>query len=168
MKTYLKISIITIISFISFLILYGCANGIVALENTSTNDINAENTKITQETSEGISEEKQIEVFELTDDIKRRFDAVTDFYKDKTQEFYSEGGCVKDAETAGKIAAVLFEAVFIDELQDYELPLEIYYDEVNNYWLIRTSFPEIDMRGGRRYIIINAVNAEVMAIWAFQ
>ena len=168
MKTYLKISIITIISFISFLILYGCANGIVALENTSTDDISAESTKITQETSEGISEEKQIEVFELTDDIKRRFDAVTDFYKDKTQEFYSEGGCVKDAETAGKIAAVLFEAVFIDELQDYELPLKVYYDDVNNYWFVRTAPLPEGWRGGSRYVIINAMNAEVMAIWAFQ
>ena len=115
----------------------------------------------TSEKSENIHYKNNVNVLELTDEIKEEFD-YTDNSREVTNRIF-EYGCVNNASTAVEIATAIFNSIY--EMRDFDFPLEAYYDDENNYWLIRTSYPnDINLEGGRRYIIINASNAEIIMI----
>ena len=163
MKTCIKIFLIVIIC---LLIFCGCQ-----INPDNVGDLNSViTTEATAEMGENMSDKNkiEIEVLELPDNIKQSFEAMLDFGKDKPDGALKIGGCVRNAITAGEIAAAIFYDVFEEELHDFELPLKVYYDNENNYWLIRTAPLPEGWRGGSKYIIINAMNAEVIGIWAFQ
>ena len=72
-------------------------------------------------------------------------------------------GCIRNEESAAKIAEIIFESVF-GEFFDYELPLLVDFDKIDQNWLIMTRIPENHM-GIRKYLIIRRSNAEIVAIW---
>lgn len=114
--------------------------------------------------SECTDNKENIVVLEFTDDIKWEFDYV-DRDREVTNRIFAHG-CINNATTAIEIARAIFISVCTEDDTDYyTAPLEAYYDDINNYWLIRSYFPEdINYDGGRMYIIMKASNAEVVMI----
>lgn len=160
MKSYIKIFLIVIVCLLVF---YGCQ-----INPSSMGDSNSEiTTETTAETSENMDDKNKIEVLELTDNIKRSFEAMLDFGKDK-QSPLEIGGCIRNATTASEIAIAIFCDVFEEDVQEHEFPLQVYYDDDDKYWYIRTAPLPEGWRGGSKYIILNAMNAEVIGVWAFQ
>jgi len=165
MKTCIKMIYIAVAFLVAFCSCQSNQSNTGDFGNAMTTDDSA--TEATTET-ESMGDRGKIEVLELTDNIKQSFEAMLDFGKDKTDGALKTYGCVRNATTAGEIAAAIFYDVFEEELHDLDFPLKVYYDAENNYWLVRTAPLPEGWRGGSKYIIINAMNAEVIGIWAFQ
>jgi hypothetical protein len=91
---------------------------------------------------------------------------VTDSINNITKNVFEEG-CIRDEQSAAKIADIIFKVVCGENYNTYELPLLVYFDDIKQEWLIKTQLPDNkDIVGSSIYIIIKKSNAEVVAIWA--
>ena len=78
-------------------------------------------------------------------------------------EAYLAGDCVPNAETAGKLAIVICEAVYPEE-DLYQYNRQIGYSEEKAIWRIYFSNNAPNVTGGGIYVEIRKNNAEVISL----
>ena len=89
------------------------------------------------------------------DDYKRE---ITIFSSDKIL------GSVPDAKTARKLAVQIWTEIYGSETINGEKPFLVYFDDVNQVWLVTGSLPW-GYKGGVAYILIQKEDGKVLADW---
>lgn len=71
-------------------------------------------------------------------------------------------GCIRDGETAAKIANAVFESVYSDYGEKY-LPLSVAFDKNSQHWYVKSNL-KISGFGGDAYIILDGKTGAVIYI----
>ena len=94
---------------------------------------------------------------------------------DKINERIFEKGCIQDSKTAAQIAFSIFETIYGEYGDESvyresidKMPLTVYFDKQQEYWIVRSQLPTNYDVGGGVNIVLRKSDAKVVAIWQEQ